>query len=104
MAPSWFAGAMVLAGVSGIGAGAMTGGATGTGAGGPGGIGVTGLRFSATRMKAFQNSAGAEPPVMPRIGELSSRPIQTTVVKSPEKPQNQASRKSDVVPVLPAIS
>ena len=65
---------------------------------------MTAPRFSASRMKLFQNSAGAEPPVMPRIGELSSRPIHTTVVKLPEKPQNQASLKSDVVPVLPAMS
>jgi hypothetical protein len=39
-----------------------------------------------------QNAAGAEPPVMPRIGLLSSRPIQTTVVSPPVKPSNQASR------------
>ena len=42
-------------------------------------------------MKSRQISAGAVPPVIPRIGVLSSRPIQTTVVKPPVKPQNQAS-------------
>src|SRR5277367_812784 len=99
MGPSWIVGAALFVGMAGARAG---GGGARTGAGGPGGIGVTGECLSASRMKPRQNSAGASPPVIPRIGELSSRPIQTTVVSPPVKPQNQASRKSDVVPVLPA--
>ena len=38
------------------------------------------------------------------IGPASSRPTQTTAVRPPVKPQNQASLLSDVVPVLPATS
>jgi len=66
-------------------------GATIAGAGGPGGIACDGRRFSAIRMTPRQNSAGAVPPVTPRMGLESSRPIQTTVVSPPVKPSNQAS-------------
>ena len=42
-------------------------------------------------MTLRQASAGALPPVIPRIGVASSRPTQTTVAKPPVTPQNQAS-------------
>ena len=55
-------------------------------------------------MYSRQRLAGADPPVTPRMGALSSLPTHTTVVTPPVKPQNQASLKSEVVPVLPARS
>src|SRR5258706_6962229 len=68
----------------------VTGGG-GSGAGGPGGIAKGWMRFRAVVMKPRHISAGALPPVTRRIGAASSRPIQTTVVKPPVKPANQAS-------------
>lgn len=62
------------------------------GGGGPGGMAPVGNRFTPAVITSRQSSAGALPPVIRRIGELSSRPIQTTVARLPVTPQNQASR------------
>ena len=53
-------------------------------------------------MKRVQTSTGSPPPVAFLVGELSSLPSQTPVTSLPVKPMNQASRKSWLVPVLPA--
>ena len=58
---------------------------------------------SARCMKASQIGSAACPPLSPSAW-LSSRPTQTTVNSSGVKPTNHASRRSLVVPVLPAAS
>jgi hypothetical protein len=54
-------------------------------------------------MKAVQIGSADWAPLSPRIW-LSSSPTQTTASSSGVKPTNQASRRSFVVPVLPAAS
>src|SRR3546814_3898997 len=56
------------------------------------------------RMTRPQSCAGSEPPVTLFIGVESSLPNQTPVTSSAVKPMNQASRKSWLVPVLPAAA
>src|SRR5260370_14502299 len=53
-------------------------------------------------MKRVQPSTGKPPPVAFLVGELSSLPSQTPVTRLAVYPMNQASRKSWLVPVLPA--
>ena len=54
-------------------------------------------------MKSIQTGSAANAPVslLPKVF-FSSKPIQTPQVMEGEKPMNQASVKSFVVPVLPA--
>ena len=52
-------------------------------------------------MNCVQIGSAACAPLRP-TGWLSSKPTQTTVSSSGVKPTNQASRRSLVVPVLPA--
>ena len=54
-------------------------------------------------MNCVQIGSAACAPDSP-TGWLSSKPTQTTVSSSGVKPTNQASRRSLVVPVLPAAS
>ena len=54
-------------------------------------------------MNCVQMGSAACAPLSP-IGWLSSKPTQTTVSSSGVKPANHASRRSFVVPVLPAAS
>ena len=54
-------------------------------------------------MNSVQMGSAAWAPLRPS-GWLSSKPTQTTVSSSGVKPTNQASRRSLVVPVLPAAS
>ena len=54
-------------------------------------------------MNVVQIGSAACDPLRP-IGWLSSKPTQTTVSSSGVKPMNHASRRSLVVPVLPAAS
>src|SRR6516162_4336732 len=72
----------------------------------PGGAGKvsTGRPFSATAMKSCQIGPATAAPVSlsPSVAGLS-KPTQTVVTRSGVKPENQASVKSCVVPVLPAI-
>ena len=58
---------------------------------------------SARFMNCVQIGSAAWAPLRP-TGWLSSKPTQTTVSSSGVKPTNQASRRSLVVPVLPAAS
>src|SRR5262249_48265523 len=58
---------------------------------------------SAVRMNYVQIGSAARAPLSP-TGRLSSKPTQTTVSSSGVKPANHASRRSLVVPVLPAAS
>ena len=58
---------------------------------------------SALFMNCVQIGSAACAPLRP-TGWLSSKPTQTTVSSSGVKPTNQASRRSLVVPVLPAAS
>src|SRR3546814_13805814 len=51
-----------------------------------------------------KSCAGSETPVTLYIGVESSLPNQTPVTSSAVKPMNQASRKSWLVPVLPAAA
>ena len=53
--------------------------------------------------EALEDCAGSPPPVACFIGALSSLPTHTPHTRSAVKPTNQASRKSWVVPVLPAL-
>ena len=63
----------------------------------------SGGRRAAAFMNSVQIGSAACEPVRP-IGWLSSKPTQTTVSSSGVKPTNQASRRSLVVPLLPAAS
>ena len=63
----------------------------------------SGGRQSALIMKLVQMGSAACAPLRPSAW-LSSKPTQTTVSSSGVKPTNQASRRSLVVPVLPAAS
>ena len=54
-------------------------------------------------MKAWNAWAGRVPPVAFTIGALLSLPTHTPHTRSAVKPTNQASWKSWVVPVLPAV-
>src|SRR5204862_1613924 len=64
----------------------------------------TGRFFSATAMNSRQIGPATAEPVwlLPRLAGVS-KPTQTVVTRSGVKPENQASVKSCVVPVLPAI-
>ena len=65
--------------------------------------GRAGKPLSARSMKVLKMCAGNPPPVAWRIEALSSLPIHTPQIMSALKPTNQASWKSCVVPVLPAL-
>src|SRR6185436_19928536 len=62
-----------------------------------------GRAASAVRMNAVQMGSAACEPLRP-IGWLLSKPTQTIVSSSGVNPTNQASRRSLVVPLLPAAS
>lgn len=64
--------------------------------------GTEGLPAMADCIKVAQMRAGRLPPKEVAIWVLLSLPTHTAVVNWLVKPQNQASRKSSVVPVLPA--
>src|SRR5215469_15109793 len=87
----------------GVWSGVSTLWATAFGAGGGGAVKLSDSRpCSATRMKSIQMGSAATAPVslLPRVF-FSSKPIHTPHVIDGEKPTNQASVKSLVVPVLP---
>ena len=66
--------------------------------------GTLGWPASARIMNCVQMGSAACAPLRARRGWLSSKPTHTTVRSSGVKPTNQASRRSLVVPVLPAAS
>ena len=63
----------------------------------------TGRFCSAPFMNSWKTRAGSPPPVACFMGVELSLPIHTPQTRSDVKPMNQASRKSWVVPVLPAL-
>src|SRR5690606_1641409 len=65
--------------------------------------GRAGTKSSCAASRISRTQTGKAPLAPVSIaGSLLSRPIHTTATRSPEKPANQLSRKSSVVPVLPA--